>query len=251
MKEEINQVWTNRSRDYSKFVQAGLSKKYEREGWQKIFTEEIGVEKKKVLDVGTGPGVVAIQLAELGHDVSAVDLSEGMLEEAKENATRFGVTINFQKGDAENLPFPDSYFDVVVAKYVLWTLPDPLKALSEWHRVVKPGGKVVYVDGNWYQDLQRSWWRRRWRSFAKFVTMVTEFRNPNKAKDFDDKTRDKLWSTHANRPDDDLNMMRGVGFEKVQMRDGLKRRVMSGMRLIKIGFYKDYFLISGVKSNNS
>ncbi|OPY33032.1 MAG: hypothetical protein A4E31_00100 [Methanomassiliicoccales archaeon PtaU1.Bin030] len=249
MKEEIVDHWSRRSSSYSRFVQEGLSKRYEREGWQTIFTEAIGKEKCKMLDVGTGPGVVAFQLAELGHEMTAVDLSDGMLEEARQNALRYGLDVDFRKGDAEALPFPDNTFDVVVAKYVLWTVPDPEKALSEWHRVLRPGGKVVYVDGNWTLDLERSWWRRRWCGFANFLNAVSEHRSPfQKEESFNDKVRPQLWSIHVDRPSADIEMMRRAGFDDVQTMNGLKRRVLRGTRLIRYGYWRDYFLVSGTKA---
>ncbi|NLW77298.1 MAG: class I SAM-dependent methyltransferase [Methanomicrobiales archaeon] len=246
MKEEIADAWTNQSFGYSKFVQKGLSKRYEREGWQTIFSEELGTKKLKVLDVGTGPGVVALHLADLGHDVTGVDNSDGMLKEAIENCKRFKQSIEFQKGDAESLPFPDNSFDAVVSKFALWTIPHPEKALHEWYRVVKPGGKVVYIDGNWYTDLKNSWFRRRWSDLSKLLILITEFRNPY-SHGFEDETRLNLWSSHAIRPSADLEMMKEVGFIDITAKEGLKRRVLSGTRLIKHGYWKDYFLVSGVK----
>jgi len=250
VKDEIIDVWSQRSQSYSKVVQGGMASTYESRGWQEIFTEAMGPGKHKVLDVGTGPGVVAFLLAQLGHEVTAVDLSEGMLTEARQNAVKYGLDIRFEKGDAENLPFPDCSYDIVVSKYVLWTVPDPEKALSEWHRVVRPGGKVIYVDGNWTTDLESSWWRRRWRDAARLSIAYTErHHSPGGRKDFSDRVGEMLWSTHADRPAQDLDMMGKAGFENISTVHISNRRVLKGMRYFKHGYWKGNFLVSGTKAS--
>ena len=98
----------------------------------------------KLLEVGCGIGVDSVQLAKCGFDVTAVDLTENALEVARENAKRAGVTIDFRLGNAEGLDFPDATFDAVYSFGVLHHTPDIEKAVSEVHRVLKPGG-IAYV----------------------------------------------------------------------------------------------------------
>jgi ubiquinone/menaquinone biosynthesis C-methylase UbiE len=86
----------------------------------------------------------------MGHKVTGVDLSPGMLDKAKHNAECMGLDIEFFHGDAENLPFEDNSFDLVVNKFLLWTLPKPSCAVQEWRRVLKPGGRVFAIDGDWF-----------------------------------------------------------------------------------------------------
>jgi len=63
--------------------------------------------------------------AEMGHHVTAIDLSANMLEKARKNASKRSLDINFIQGDAEALLLPDAQFDVVSSKFLLWTLPNP------------------------------------------------------------------------------------------------------------------------------
>lgn len=100
--------------------------------------------------MGTGTGFLALLFAEMGHKVTGIDLSEGMLEKAKHNADNMGLEIDLFHGDAENLPLEDCSFDLVVNKYLLWTLPEPSRAVREWKRVLKPGGMIFAIDGNWF-----------------------------------------------------------------------------------------------------
>jgi SAM-dependent methyltransferase len=99
---------------------------------------------ERVLDVGTGTGVVAITAARTGADVSAVDLTPPLLQHAHENARLAGVDVSWQEGDAEELPFPDGTFDVVVSQFAHMFAPRPDVAIGEMRRVLKPGGRVAF-----------------------------------------------------------------------------------------------------------
>ena len=59
------------------------------------------------------------------------------------------LNVKFQYGDADELPFENNVFDAVINRHVFWTMSDPEKAAAEWARVLKPGGKLVIIDGDW------------------------------------------------------------------------------------------------------
>jgi ubiquinone/menaquinone biosynthesis C-methylase UbiE len=101
------------------------------------------------LDIGTGTGQFAVYLARSGFDVTGIDISPGMISQARQYAKDQALEIDFQIGDAEHLGFRDHRFDVVVSRNLLWTLPHPGIALKEWRRVMKPGGILVVSDGFW------------------------------------------------------------------------------------------------------
>ena len=117
----------------------------------------------RVLDVGTGPGFFAIALAQMGYDVTAVDYTPAMLDEARGNARDAGVAegagaarIAFHRMDAASLAFGDADFDAVVSRNLTWNLPDPAAAYAEWARVLAPGGLLLNFDANWYRYLYDS-----------------------------------------------------------------------------------------------
>jgi 2-polyprenyl-3-methyl-5-hydroxy-6-metoxy-1,4-benzoquinol methylase len=97
-----------------------------------------------VLDVGCGTGVVAITAARLGARVSALDLSPQLLERARENARIAAVNVDFHEGDAEQLPFADAEFDVVVSQFAHIFAPRPQVVTAEMLRVLKPGGIIAF-----------------------------------------------------------------------------------------------------------
>lgn len=101
----------------------------------------------RVLEVGSGTGFFLLNLALGGHlngaELHASDLSPGMLEVCRRNAANHGVTITTTTADAENLPFDDGSFDLVVGHAFLHHLPVPALAMREIARVLEPGGTVV------------------------------------------------------------------------------------------------------------
>lgn len=82
--------------------------------------------------------------------MTAFDYSDGMLNQAKQNAASAGVTAEFVQGDAQKLPFEDETFDMIVTRNLTWNLEHPEKAYREWLRVLKKGGCILNYDGNYY-----------------------------------------------------------------------------------------------------
>ena len=117
--------------------------------------------KLRIVDMGTGAGQMAIYMAQMGHDVTAVDLSERMIDLAKRNASELGLNIDSCVMDVQHTEMLDSSFDLVVAKNVMWCLDNPVGTYEEWIRILKPGGHIVVIDGNYYLDLYDEDYRRR------------------------------------------------------------------------------------------
>ena len=101
-----------------------------------------------VLDVATGTGNLALPLARSGCLVTGLDLAPNLLVQARERAAAEGLTIAFDEGDAEALPYPDATFDAVVTMFGAMFAPRPDVAASELARVVKPGGILAMANWN-------------------------------------------------------------------------------------------------------
>jgi len=107
---------------------------------------------KYVLDVGCGVGATPCYIAKRhGCRVVGVDISERMIERANERAKREGVEnkVEFRVADAQNLPFEDTLFDVVIAESITTFVKDKERAVSEYARVTKPGGYVGLNEETW------------------------------------------------------------------------------------------------------
>ncbi len=98
----------------------------------------------KVLDVGSGTGVVALTAARLGAQVTGLDLTPELVAHARENASLMGLDVAFIEGDAEALPFADATFDFVVSQFGHIFAPRPEIAIGEMLRVLKPGGTIAF-----------------------------------------------------------------------------------------------------------
>jgi ubiquinone/menaquinone biosynthesis C-methylase UbiE len=102
-----------------------------------------------VLDIGTGPGFLAVPLSWLGHRVTGLDFSEDMVRIAAERASGMGLNAAFVQGRADKLPFAEGAFDAVVCRHLLPYVSDRRQALKEWLRILKPGGRMAIWDGDW------------------------------------------------------------------------------------------------------
>ncbi len=102
---------------------------------------------ERALDVATGTGNAAFAIAERGAAVVGVDVSKGMLEQARRRAQEEGRDVLFQEGAAEALPFPAGSFDLVVARHAPHHFRDVARFLAEVRRVLRPGGRFVMADG--------------------------------------------------------------------------------------------------------
>lgn len=103
----------------------------------------------KILDVGCGAGFFAILLAKEGYEVTGIDLTPDMVENAKILASEENVNSIFLTMDAEKLDFADKTFDVVISRNLTWTLPNVGYAYKEWIRVLKKGGVMLNFDANY------------------------------------------------------------------------------------------------------
>jgi ubiquinone/menaquinone biosynthesis C-methylase UbiE len=99
-----------------------------------------------VLEVAPGPGFCAIEIARSGRYVTGLDISETFVRIAREHARRAGVAVDFRLGNASAMPFPDASFDFVVCAAAFKNFSDPVGALNEIHRVLKPGGRASIYD---------------------------------------------------------------------------------------------------------
>jgi ubiquinone/menaquinone biosynthesis C-methylase UbiE len=101
----------------------------------------------KILEVAPGPGFVSIELARTGrHEVTGLDISRTFVDIAKKNAAAAKVSVDFQQGNASQMPFPANSFDFVVCRAAFKNFSEPVKAIAEMHRVLRPGKQGEIID---------------------------------------------------------------------------------------------------------
>jgi len=241
-KAMVKQRWNKAAEGFDESPGHGIHSAREKQAWQALLAKLLGEKPLEILDVGTGTGVIALLLAEMGHKVTGIDLAEEMLVRAREKAGKMGIPVNFLLGDAENIPFNDGTFDIVINRHVFWTMPDPKRAAAEWVRVLKPGGKLVIIDGDW--DHCRSY-KKIWRELAKFLILVTEIRNPWGKKNKFYQFERHLPLRHKKRPEADFKILNGLGLQTKVF--GFKDpRTHSFLNYLKYGYF-ERFVVTGVK----
>jgi SAM-dependent methyltransferase len=124
----------------------------EYDAWVAAVRDALPPPPSEILDVGTGTGFLALIAAELGHRVTAVDLAEPMLAVARKEAARRNLALDFRTGDAINPDLARATFDAITNRHLLWTLRDPRAAFANWRGLLRPGGRVVSIDGFWFAN---------------------------------------------------------------------------------------------------
>src|SRR5579875_803799 len=113
---------------------------------RKLVGSELDRGYGRSLEIGAGTGYFSLNLMQAGvvREATCTDISPGMVSTLAGNAQRLGLTVRTARAEAESLPFADESFDLVLGHAVLHHLPDLEKAFSEFHRVLRPGGRLVF-----------------------------------------------------------------------------------------------------------
>ena len=148
VKQQVAAHWGRRAANFDEDFGHSIRTEAERAAWDRILDLVLASRKTlDALDVGCGTGFLSLELVTRGHRVTGVDFAPAMLAEARRKAAELGAAIRFEEADAEQLPFSAGSFDLVVSRHVLWTLPHPEGAIDEWIRVLRPGGRLAVIDG--------------------------------------------------------------------------------------------------------
>jgi ubiquinone/menaquinone biosynthesis C-methylase UbiE len=148
VKQQVAAHWGKRAAHFDEDFGHSIRTEAERAAWDRILDLALPRRGKiDTLDAGCGTGFLSFELGGRGHRVTGIDFAPAMLAEARRKAAERGVSICFEEGDAEQLPFASGSFDLVVSRHVLWTLPHPEAAIDEWIRVLRPGGRLAVIDG--------------------------------------------------------------------------------------------------------
>lgn len=149
LRDEIKAYWSDRAATFDLSPGHEIFSEEERTAWHQLFLRHLGPGAgRAALDLASGTGVISHLLDELDFKVQGLDWAEPMLERARDKARKRGRAIRFALGDAENTMEPDNHYDVIVNRHLVWTLVDPAAAFAEWLRVLKPGGMLLIVDGD-------------------------------------------------------------------------------------------------------
>ncbi|AZV57214.1 class I SAM-dependent methyltransferase [Clostridium sp. AWRP] len=221
---KIENYWNNRANTYSEMISEDINS-FKKEAWSKIIKNKAG-DNVKVLDIGTGPGFFAIIMSQMGYDVTAVDCSTSMLEEAKSNAQLAGVKVKFMKGDVENLNLPVENFDLIVNRNVTWTLKEPEKAYKNWFSLLKKSGKLLIFDANWYLRLAKPELEQEYTNDIKLaIDMGYDCKTNEKQRSNCKDIARNLPLTYELRPEWDKRVLDQCGFKKIIIEEDISDKI--------------------------
>lgn len=151
VKDRIREHWSARAATFDAEPGHAIDPDIEAPQWRALFGRALGPQEgRRVLDLACGTGQISLVLADMGATVTGIDFAEPMLDRAR--ARMAGRRWTGVQDDAETLATqPDAQFDAVVTRHLVWTLPDAPAAFGAWARVLRPGGRVLIIDGNWRQ----------------------------------------------------------------------------------------------------
>ena len=256
-KEQLNEAnynyWFHRAESYAEINRQELDG-LQRNAWKQLIEQRIynafpNKLKREItiLDAGAGPGFFSIILAEAGYRVTAIDMTDSMLSEARKNAGKLSSSITFLQMDAQELSFKDNYFDVVVSRNLTWVLPMPEKAYSEWQRVLKPGGILMVFDANWYHYLYDEEKRRAYeqdRANVKARSMDDHYLCTN-IEAMEEIARSVPLS-RKQRPQWDRQILEQMGMCRIRFKEDINNMVLSETEKINYAS-SPYFMVEARK----
>ncbi|MEU3216222.1 methyltransferase domain-containing protein [Streptomyces sp. NPDC006971] len=139
--------WDSAADSFDEGPDHGLLDPVVRHAWARRLEGWLPGARSEVLDLGCGTGSLALLAAGQGHRVTAVDRSPRMVERARAKLAGTGSEVLL--GDAARPPVGGQRFDVVMVRHVVWLLPDPAAALRHWFGLLRPGGRLVLIEGVW------------------------------------------------------------------------------------------------------
>ena len=163
LEEDIRSFWDADAATYDAATGHAPHTDRQRNAWIATLQRLLPEPPARVLDAGAGTGFLSLMAAALGHEVTALDLSENMLARLRLKAAESGVDVATVTAPAQEPP--PGPFDVVIERHLVWTLPDPEGTLAAWHRVAA-AGRLVLFETLWGRaagpvDRSRAWLRSR------------------------------------------------------------------------------------------
>jgi SAM-dependent methyltransferase len=192
---------------------------------RKLLGEELHGGYRRGLEIGAGTGYFSLNLLQAGvlEEATCTDISPGMVATLADNARRLGLTVRAARADAESLPFATDSFDLVFGHAVLHHLPDLPRAFAELHRVLRPGGRMLFAGepsriGDRLAAVPKrgaSLFAPAWRAVLKLSPAATAGSDEREA---DDHALENCVDIHAFAPGDLSELARRAGFAAVEVR---------------------------------
>jgi SAM-dependent methyltransferase len=143
IQDRIREYWDRDSETYDRSPSHAITDPVEAAAWRAVLRRHLPDPGARVLEAGAGTGAITTLLVDLGYRVTALDLSEAMLDRARQKLK--GLEVELVVGPADHPP--PGPFDAVVERNIMWTNHDPAGTLSAWREVTRPGGRLLLLEG--------------------------------------------------------------------------------------------------------
>lgn len=220
LRDEIKAYWSIRAETFDSQPGHEIFSEEERAAWHALFRKHLGEgQGRAALDLACGTAVVSHLLDDIGFQVTGMDWAEPMLERARAKARNRNRQIRFLMGDAENTMEADAAYDVITNRHLVWTLVDPLCAFKEWHRVLKTGGRLLVVDGDFVNPSLVSQWAKKLSGWLAKIGLAAASVQNGPASGAMTETHQSILSrvyfSQGARAEAVVELLRQAGFEKI------------------------------------
>lgn len=147
---EARAYWDSAAASFDNEPDHGLRDPTVRSAWASLLSGSLPPPPQSVLDIGCGTGSLSVVLAQMGYIVTGIDLSPEMIAMARAKAEANGLAVTFEVMDAAQPQLAPRQFDALVCRHLLWALPGTAQVLERWVRLLKPGGRLLLVEGFWH-----------------------------------------------------------------------------------------------------
>jgi ubiquinone/menaquinone biosynthesis C-methylase UbiE len=142
--------WDSQAAIFDDQPDHGLRDPRVRDAWRRLLLGNLPAAPAAIADLGCGTGSLTVLLAAAGYPVTGLDSAPEMLKAAQAKASAAGVSATFVTSDAAVPALAPATFDVVLARHVLWAMPNAGTALAAWIRLLRPGGVLLLIEGRWH-----------------------------------------------------------------------------------------------------
>ncbi len=215
IKEQMTSYWTKRVASFSDLRMRELEGEKHLQ-WRAELEKYLPMDRSlKILDIGTGTGFFCFLLGEAGHKMTGIDLTEGMIAEAKATAARLHIPAEFLVMDAEKLDFESQTFDAIVTRNLSWQLPHLSDAYAEWHRVLKPGGILINFDADYCREKGDEPLPENHAHKSISTDMALEY----------ERMKEELRPSQNPRPQWDVKLLEHLAFSEINVDESVWKRI--------------------------
>jgi len=234
LRDEIREYWSKRAASFDEQPGHGISDGAEKRAWLKMLQTQLGnANGRNALDLACGTGEISHLLHDFGLNVTGLDWADAMLEIARQKAGHRKSGIRFLAGDVEDTREPAASYDIIVTRHLVWTLVDPNAAFDHWFSLLKSGGTLLIVDGDFVNNTLR-------QKLLKWLARKTaKGRNSQGSQEMTDTHKSilsRVYFSKGAKAEKVTDMLHRAGFQDISVQTNLSE--IQKAQAARMGFLK-------------